>query len=162
MRLLELIFGKAVRPKSKQSSLRAARTSEPPPPTRSRRATEDAWCDLPIVGESNYQQALSDLCGGHSRGGHQLHARAELVPEPSNRYDENAVRVDIDGRTVGYLKRDHAARYVKRLLEDGRSGEVLNVRAYITGGWRTNQHDEGHFGVQLETPWPLKRRAAKT
>lgn len=156
MGLLDLLFGK--RTDSKSASGVA---SKKPRPKQSSEPTSDAWCDLPIVGESNYQDALSRICGGYTRDGHQLHTCASLVPEPSNPYDENAIRVDIDGQTVGYLKREHAARYVKRLTEEGLAREVLEVRAYITGGWRTNQHDRGHFGVQLERPWPLKRRAPK-
>jgi len=156
MGLLDLLFGK--RTSSKSVSGVAAKK---PSPAKSADEGSAAWCDLPIVGESNYQDALSRICGGYTRDGHQLHTRASLVPDPSNPYDANAIRVAIDGQTVGYLKREHAARYTKRLLDEGRSGEVLDVRAYISGGWRTNQHDSGHFGVQLEKPWPLKRRATK-
>lgn len=157
MGLLDLLFGNRA---GSKSALEMPLKS-PAPKRRAEKANGEAWCDLPIVGESNYQDALSRICGGHTRDGHQLHTRARLVPDPSNRYDQNAIRVDIDGQTVGYLKREHAARYTKRLMEEGLTGEVLDVRAYVSGGWRTNQHDKGHFGVQLETPWPLKRRAAK-
>lgn len=132
------------------------------PAEQSGDSASEAWCDLPIVGEGYYQDALLRICGGYTRDGHQLQTRARLVPEPSNPYDANAIRVEIDGETVGHLKRDHAALYTKRLMDEGRAGEILDVRAYISGGWRTNQHDRGCFGVQLERPWPLKRRAANT
>ncbi|WP_374571571.1 HIRAN domain-containing protein [Phenylobacterium sp.] len=157
MGLLNFLFGK--RGASKSAARMAPKKLAPK--QRTENASKEAWCDLPIVGESKYQDALLRICGGYTRDGHQLRTRAQLVPEPSNPYDKNAIRVDIDGQTVGYLKRDHAARYAKRLAEEGLSGEILDVRAYITGGWRTNQHDKGFFGVQLETPWPLKRGAAK-
>jgi hypothetical protein len=119
------------------------------------RTASDARCDFPIVGESRFQDALSTICGGHNWAGQHFYTRARIVPEPTNPHDPNAVRVEIQGRPVGYLGRDHAAKYVKRLAEEGRSAEVVEVCAYINGGWRTNQHDQG----SLEKPWPLKRRA---
>ncbi|UWZ37057.1 HIRAN domain-containing protein [Dactylosporangium roseum] len=36
---------------------------------------------------------------------------AQLIPEPANRYDPNAVRVVCAGHTVGYLPREQAKRY---------------------------------------------------
>src|SRR4051812_31164097 len=95
---LNFVFGK--RASSKSASGLAP---ENPSPRQSASQTSATWCDLPIVGESNYQDALSRLCGGYTRDGHQLHTRASLVPEPSNPYDKNAIRVDIDAQTVGYL-----------------------------------------------------------
>lgn len=133
-------------------------SAAPATKARTKRTPENPWCDFPIVGESNYQDALSQICGGRTRDGHQIHTRAQLVPEPSNPHDCNAVRVDIDGFRVGYLKRETATKYVARLLEHGRSGEVVDVRAYISGGWDRSQYDKGQFGVQIERPWPLKRR----
>jgi hypothetical protein len=39
----------------------------------------------------------------------------ELIPEPENEFDSNAVRVDIDGLTVGYIKKG-SCTHVKNLL----------------------------------------------
>jgi hypothetical protein len=51
-----------------------------------------------IVGESNYQSAVRMLHEGF---------RVDLVPEPDNRHDPNAIRVDsITGETIGYVPRD--------------------------------------------------------
>lgn len=37
--------------------------------------------------------------------------KARLVPEPTKRYDPNAVKVEVDGTLVGYMARDQAKAY---------------------------------------------------
>jgi collagen type III alpha len=81
---------------------------------------------------------------------------ADLTPEPTNPYDKNAVVVTVAGEKVGYLSRDEAPRYLEALREAGFDGQSAKVAAKIVGGWRTNQHDAGHFGVKLAMPWPVK------
>lgn len=105
---------------------------------------------LDAVGESNYQRALERICGGHSRDGHEVEVEADLVREPDNPYDSNAVGVRIEGATVGYLPRDQAARVSAQMVTDGI--EHAGCMAKIVGGWRTNQYDEGYFGVRLAIP----------
>lgn len=109
-----------------------------------------------VVGESNYQAALAKICGGHNREGHELETVAVLTPEPTNAYDPNAVMVVIEDRKIGYLSRDDAPRYLEALETAGFAGQTAKVGAKIVGGWRTNQHDSGHFGVRLALPWPVK------
>jgi hypothetical protein len=104
------------------------------------------------VGESNYQAALEGLCGGHNRYGYELECEAELVPEPSNPYDPNAVKVLIARRLVGYLSRADAVRFHAEMALAERPGEGARCAAKINGGWRTNQYDEGCFGVRLGIP----------
>ena len=41
--------------------------------------------------------------------------KVELIPEPDNPYDKNAVRVDMDGLTVGYIKKGSCS-HAKNLL----------------------------------------------
>lgn len=60
--------------------------------------------DQPIVGESHYQPALRRLKSSKAKP----FFRARLVREDSNPYDNQAVRVDIEGKTVGYLSREDA------------------------------------------------------
>lgn len=105
---------------------------------------------MEAVGESHYQEALENICGGHSRYGHEFECIAILAPEPENRFDSNAVKVSIKGKTVGYLSRQQAGRVSSAMRE-------LNLlqagcRAKINGGWRTNQYDSGYFGVRLSIP----------
>ncbi|MCU0907099.1 MAG: HIRAN domain-containing protein [Rhodobacteraceae bacterium] len=105
---------------------------------------------MEVVGESHYQNALVRIGGGHNRYGHQIEAEAELVREPGNPFDTNAIVVLIHGDTVGYLPRDQAARVSAQMAEDGI--ERATCGAKIIGGWRTNQYDEGSFGVRLAIP----------
>lgn len=109
-----------------------------------------------VVGESHCQDALAMICGGHNRDGHYLEIEGELSSEPSNSYDTNAVMVSIAGKKVGYLSREDASQYQAALEAAGHGGRSVKVAAKVVGGWRTNQHDAGHFGVKLALPWPAK------
>ena len=107
---------------------------------------------MEVVGESHHQGDLATLCGGHNRHGHEFVCRAVLTPEPANVHDSNAHKVMIEGRLVGYLPREHAARFAAAAEAVGQPGAAIAVDAVVRGGWRTNQHDEGHFGVRLSAP----------
>lgn len=80
-----------------------------------------------IVGESNYQPALRKIAGkGEVR--HECIARIYL--EDDNPHDDKAVRIDIDGQTVGYLPRAAARAYRKKGADRATCG------ALIVGGGR--------------------------
>ena len=100
-----------------------------------------------VVGESNYQRALERICGGRTEDGAEKYITAALVLEDANPYDKNAVRVDIDGSTVGYLSRDAAKAYRNRFRSSGGRAECP---ALIRGGWDRGGKDRGHFGVLLD------------
>ena len=123
-----------------------------PQQVRPRIVWRDGSYPTAAVGESHYQAALETLCGGHNRYGHELECDAELIPEPDNSYDSNAVKVVIGRRLVGYLCREDAVRFHEEMALAQRSGEGAVCAAKINGGWRTNQHDEGSFGVRLGIP----------
>lgn len=57
-------------------------------------------------------------------------APAELVPEPDNEFDSNAVRVDVNGLCVGYIKKGACSR-VKNLLKNK---EIISIEAKFFGG----------------------------
>jgi hypothetical protein len=103
-----------------------------------------------VVGESNYQGALEAICGGRSPDGVEKYVKANLVLEDSNPYDENAVRVDIDGSTVGYLSRHAARTYRERLKANDVTSKSAQCSAVIRGGWDRGRNDKGHFGVRLD------------
>lgn len=105
---------------------------------------------MEVVGESNYQGALIAICGKHTRTGYDGEHQATLILEPSNAYDPNAVMVMIDGRRVGYLAREQAKRVGGYMRAAGLDRAICDAR--VQGGWRTNQHDEGHYGVRLAIP----------
>src|SRR3989475_11727740 len=74
---------------------------------------------LPIVGESHYQEALEQICGPRTDEGEDRRIEAHLVLEDENPHDSMAVRVDINGITVGYLSRDHARKYRRGFTKSG-------------------------------------------
>jgi len=68
-------------------------------------ATEER---IDVVGESQYQPAIRAACGWKPGEDTLFECMAELVPEPTNPYDENAIMVKIDDRQVGHLSRQDA------------------------------------------------------
>jgi len=87
-----------------------------------------------IVGESKYQDALESICGGRTHEAADKYVEATLYQENSNVHDSQAVRVDIEGKTVGYLSRDDARAYRKQLDALGRGPLVAVCKAKIVGG----------------------------
>jgi HIRAN domain len=86
-----------------------------------------------VVGESNYQPAIRKACGWKPGTDTHFECFAELVPEPTNLHDPNAVRVDINGTCVGYLSRADAVELgpaIREALSEHGSGLV---RAVIAG-----------------------------
>lgn len=94
-----------------------------------------------IVGEQSYQANLRKIAGPKQERSKYVEVMARVVSEPFNAYDKNAVKIEINGLTVGYLSRDDA-----KLL----AGKVINqtVPALINGGW-LDDSSEGSYGVKL-------------
>ena len=99
-----------------------------------------------VVGESNYQPAIRKACGWEPGTDTSFECFAELVPEPTNRYDPNAVRVDIDGACVGYLSRadaielgpaisealaEHSSGLVRAVIAGRAAGETDNLGVFL-------------------------------
>lgn len=108
--------------------------------------------EIDIVGESHYQSAIERICGGRSDDSADKYVTARLVLEDDNKYDNNAVRVDIEGQTVGYLARNLAKEYRKRLIDAGHPRLLGVCKAVIVGGWDRGGDNRGHFGVKLDLP----------
>ena len=89
--------------------------------------------DTPIVGESNYQKALTKSYKDPNafRKGESAFIDVNLVYEPNNPYDKNAVAVVSTHGTLGYLSKQDTIRY-RHLCEGDR--ETLSVRCKIYGG----------------------------
>jgi len=101
-----------------------------------------------VIGESHYQDALSEICGGKTKDGYHLSLTATLQPEPANPYDPNAVGVHVRGLLVGYLPRELAAALHADFLRLS-PGRPITCKARILGGWLRPEGDEGSFGVDL-------------
>lgn len=101
---------------------------------------------LDVVGESHYQANLQRLCGKRKPDGEdRWFDQAALVAEPNNPADPNAVRVEIGGQHVGYLRREDAAA-----IADIAKAQPIPVRAHVRGGWHDAGGDHGHYGVRVE------------
>lgn len=78
--------------------------------------------DVIVVGVSFYQAALNNIFGKNCEKGHDAFTEAEIIPYDDNPHDKNAVRVDINGETVGHLSRKNAILWRSKMISDKRSG----------------------------------------
>lgn len=105
-----------------------------------------------VVGESHYQPALRRAAGGRVVTERDLASalgvQAELVPEPRNRHDSNAVAVTVDDSTVGYLSRGIAPGYQRVLLDLERRGQRGWCQGWIMGGGKLS------YGIHLHLADP--------
>ena len=76
--------------------------------------------------------------------------RVELVPEPDNEYDKNAVRCEIGGVLVGYVKRESCS-HVKKLLSSPDLKEVKRDRFLFGKVKRVCSDSEGELYVDVRT-----------
>ncbi|MFC2081089.1 hypothetical protein ACFLR8_02645 [Bacteroidota bacterium] len=105
-----------------------------------------------VVGESHYQKELNRICGGRTYEGHEKTVQARLIHDDNNPHDAQAVRIEIEGLTVGHLNRDDARNYRKQLADSGNPGIDAVCSAIIVGGWDRGDGDTGYFGVKLDIP----------
>jgi hypothetical protein len=108
--------------------------------------------DQEVVGESHYQNHLKKICGGYKRRGNRKEVFARLHYENNNPHDKQAIRVDINGKTAGYLPREDARYYRKRIEKVGQEGIVISCNAIIFGGKKFGFLRKTHFGVLLDLP----------
>ena len=132
--------------------LRKRRTDSALPSRQVGRLRGTGKYEFDIVGESKYQSALESICGGRTEESAQKHVDAYLYLEDANPHDHKAVRVDVNGMTVGYLSRENARSYREQLAQFGHSNLTGVCNAMIVGGWRRSNSDEGYFGVKLDLP----------
>ena len=80
--------------------------------------------DVIVVGVSFYQAVLKNIFGKSCKKGHDVFTEAEIIPYDDNPHDKNAVRVDINGETVGHLSRKNAILWRSKMISDKHSGAV--------------------------------------
>jgi hypothetical protein len=157
MKFLKALFGarsvddNSTKPRSaKGVTSKVNKISSKASPPQARVVTELKSFRFNVVGESHYQDVLEGIAGGYRRDSQAFAVSAVMALDPENRFDLNAVRVEIDGQTIGYLPKAEAKR-IGSMMQD-QNVSAATVEAQVRGGWRTNQHDEGHFGVRLKLP----------
>jgi hypothetical protein len=128
---------------------------EPEPPQDVRSARDTRWVEdverfgdirVDVVGESHYQPAIRAACNWKPGADTLFHCVAELVPEPTNPYDRNAIKVTIDGACVGHLSRQDAVTLGSAVREAIKRQGSGMCRAVIAG--RANS-DTDNLGVFL-------------
>ena len=112
----------------------------------------DGHYDLEVVGELHYQRHLKVLSGRYSKKGGDRELIAKLHYENTNPHDKKAIRVVINGGTVGYLSRKDARLFRKRIEKVGLDGLVVSCNAEILGGKRVGLFKKTDFGVWLDLP----------
>jgi hypothetical protein len=116
---------------------------------------------IQVVGESNYQASLRWAANGvNTDGPNNPRVYAEIIPEPDNRFDQNAVKIQAAGRLVGSLARPDAAAYQRHLLPLMAAGRVPACEARIKGGYTTNDGYAASLGIELYVGRPDELAAA--
>lgn len=125
------------------------------------RPRDENFTELEVVGESFYQGNLAFLADGKP-GRDAGWFSGFLLPEPTNKYDKNAVAVYlIDFRSpepkialVGYLKREDAAKLgpvIQHHADD--LGEIIPLLGRIFGG---ESESKPNYGVSARVFWDFK------
>lgn len=90
--------------------------------------------DFSVVGEANYQRALSALA---AEFGTRSEFDVQIIPESDNPHDNMAVAIRRNGSTLAYMARGDARSYRRRLssLRIGRGPATCS--AMVIGGHQT-------------------------
>lgn len=109
-----------------------------------------AWGSLHSVAGESYRQEELALVLRSLPSSSRL-VTAQLVREPTNQYDRNAVRVEVGGHHVGYLPRELAPGAHALIDSLHRAERPATCRAEITGGVGS----KSFLGITLHVanPW---------
>jgi hypothetical protein len=111
----------------------------------------DASYGMDITGEEDYQDALEDLCGPRlPQGVNQFENALLVVTDNKTGSNKNAVRVEIQGKLVGYLSLEDTIRYRRYLNAKGKPKAHGQCRAVIKGGWVNSDGGKGPYYVALD------------
>lgn len=109
---------------------------------------EDQDC-ISVVGEQFYQANLVRLVGDHGSKSVHLPVTALIAPENDNPHDDKAVGIWIDGYRVGYLDRDDARSFRRRLAAKKLSNQATACSGVVMGGFIRDNGQRASYGVQL-------------
>lgn len=118
---------------------------------------------IDIVGEASYRSTIEDAVGGRHRDGVKMYLTASIHAEPTNEFDNDAVVIELGGRTVGHLARADAQRYKRAFIRLTERGQVGSCSAQIRGGWDRGGGDTGEYGVTvyIDTPERLAEQLGR-
>ena len=88
-----------------------------------------------VVGESFQRDHLTTLIRSHNAfESGEIYSTAVLELEPTNPFDENAVKVVVEGTQVGYIPKFDSPAVTEMVKKSGKSSYEVPVRI----GWDTN------------------------
>ncbi|MBT8436097.1 MAG: hypothetical protein KJP11_01885 [Gammaproteobacteria bacterium] len=108
--------------------------------------------ELEVISESRRQKYLEMLCGGYSIKGSKQEVVAKLHYENGNPADKYAIRIVVNGGTVGYLLPDKARLYRKKIEKAGQDGIIVSCKARIVGGKKVWLFKKTNFNVWIDLP----------
>jgi hypothetical protein len=100
-----------------------------------------------IIDDEHYQTVLEGICGPCKPQGVKCYETASLKLEGNN-----AVRVEIEGKQVGYLRPETASLFRQQLIARGLPKGVGQCAALIRGGWTASDGSKGPYKVLLDLP----------
>lgn len=100
------------------------------------------------VGHPHHQDALKSIFSDRTPENNEKLVEAVLVIDDANPYNSQAVRVDIQGQTVAYLKDENAKQFRKKMKEKGPSEIKATCAAKIVY-W---ERESNNYLVVLDLP----------
>jgi hypothetical protein len=83
-------------------------------------------------------------------GTKRVKGMAALVLDNGNLHDKKAVRVEVRGLHVGYLPKEEARSFRRRLGAHKLSGQATNCAAELWGGYTSNAGNPVTYAVSLD------------
>ena len=112
----------------------------------------DGHYKLKVIAEPCHQNYLKSLCGGYSIKGSNHEIVVKLHYENCSQRDKNAIRVVVNGGTVGYLSPKHARLYRNRIEKTRQEGIVVSCNARILSGKRVWFFKKPDFSIWIDLP----------
>ncbi|MCO4275936.1 HIRAN domain-containing protein [Pseudarthrobacter sp. HLT3-5] len=115
------------------------------------------WPNVEVVGEHAYGEGIKAAVRASvpptaRRGDAEVEGlQVELVAEPDNPYDSNAISVRWNGHVLGYLSREDAIRYTEPVRRIIASGFVAATTARV---WAYDEGDRLRARVTVALPEP--------
>ncbi|WP_218511978.1 HIRAN domain-containing protein [Variovorax sp. dw_308] len=106
---------------------------------------------MTIAGTSHYRGAIAAIAQNPINTHALVICLGYLVPDDQNPHDPNAVRVVIEGQTVGHLSASFAQTYRSYLSHLPERIEHVSVAAVITNGLRTKDRAY-EYTIEIDFP----------
>lgn len=116
-------------------------------PNRIRRLRGDGEFSEKAAGTSHYQEALIEI-----KAGFRKHTNPDIffdvVPEPTNQHDKEALQLQHEGKLVGYIPAFMTSEVHDALQRLDQAGQQCRVKGRIVG------HETKGLGVRLNIRRP--------